>query len=144
MIDPAELYTEEKIRGFLHLHIGEEAIAVGVMQCLTPEDAVIATYREHGHALVRGMPMTTLMADQKGAIDVEVFHDAVMGRRLVEVGEIVPVGTPGSSPWVLDGQVVPRTLVTTTLSADHRQSDGHRGALFLAQVGQRLQEPETL
>jgi pyruvate dehydrogenase E1 component alpha subunit len=62
----AELYTEEKIRGFLHLYIGEEAIAVGVMQCLTPEDAVIATYREHGHALARGLPMTTLMAEMYG------------------------------------------------------------------------------
>jgi pyruvate dehydrogenase E1 component alpha subunit len=62
----AELYTEEKIRGFLHLYIGEEAIAVGVMQCLTPEDAVVATYREHGHALARGMPMTTLMAEMYG------------------------------------------------------------------------------
>ncbi len=62
----AELYTEEKIRGFLHLYIGEEAVAVGVMQCLTPEDAVLATYREHGHALARGMPMTTLMAEMYG------------------------------------------------------------------------------
>jgi pyruvate dehydrogenase E1 component alpha subunit len=62
----AELYTEEKIRGFLHLYIGEEAIAVGAMQCLTPEDAVCATYREHGHALARGLPMTTLMAEMYG------------------------------------------------------------------------------
>ncbi len=62
----AELYTEEKIRGFLHLYIGEEAIAVGVMQCLTPDDAVVATYREHGHALARGMPMTALMAEMYG------------------------------------------------------------------------------
>jgi pyruvate dehydrogenase E2 component (dihydrolipoamide acetyltransferase) len=57
---------------------------------------------------------------------------------------IVGFGTPRPRPWLLDGQVVPRTLVTATLSADHRHSDGHRGALFLAQVGQRLQEPETL
>ena len=46
-----ELYSNEKIRGFLHLYIGEEAIAVGVMHALTPEDAVLATYREHGQAL---------------------------------------------------------------------------------------------
>ncbi len=62
----AELYTEEKIRGFLHLYIGEEAIAVGVMQCLTAEDAVVTTYREHGHALARGLPMTSLMAEMYG------------------------------------------------------------------------------
>jgi pyruvate dehydrogenase E1 component alpha subunit len=62
----AELYTQEKIRGFLHLYIGEEAVAVGVMQSLTSEDAVVATYREHGHALARGLPMTTLMAEMFG------------------------------------------------------------------------------
>ena len=50
----AEVYTQEKIRGFLHLYIGEEANAVGVMQALGPDDAVVATYREHGHALARG------------------------------------------------------------------------------------------
>ena len=44
-----------KIRGFLHLYIGEEAIAVGVMSALDPDDAVVATYREHGHALARGV-----------------------------------------------------------------------------------------
>jgi 2-oxoisovalerate dehydrogenase E1 component len=44
-----------KIRGFLHLYIGEEAVAVGAMQALTPDDAIVATYREHGHALARGV-----------------------------------------------------------------------------------------
>jgi len=62
----AELYTKEKIRGFLHLYIGEEAIAVGVMRCLTPEDAVVATYREHGHAIARGISMQAVMAEMYG------------------------------------------------------------------------------
>src|SRR5581483_6390773 len=62
----AELYAKGKIRGFLHLYIGEEAVAVGAMQALTPEDAVVATYREHGHALARGMPMGPLMAELYG------------------------------------------------------------------------------
>ncbi|AEY02100.1 pyruvate dehydrogenase [Oceanimonas sp. GK1] len=62
----AELYMEEKIRGFLHLYIGEEAVAVGVMQALTAEDAVIATYREHGHALARGLDMKAVMAEMFG------------------------------------------------------------------------------
>ncbi len=57
---------------------------------------------------------------------------------------IVGFGTPRLLPWVLAGQVVPRQVVSATLAADHRHSDGHRGALFLAQVGQRLQEPERL
>jgi len=62
----AELYTQEKIRGFLHLYDGEEANAVGIMQALSTEDAVVATYREHGHALARGVPMTALMAEMYG------------------------------------------------------------------------------
>ena len=64
-----ELYQQEKIRGFLHLYIGEEAVAVGAMQALEPEDAVVATYREHGHALVRGVPMTRIMAEMYGKVE---------------------------------------------------------------------------
>jgi pyruvate dehydrogenase E1 component alpha subunit len=62
----AELYGEQKIRGFLHLYIGEEAVAVGALRALAPEDNVVATYREHGHALVRGMPMGSIMAEMYG------------------------------------------------------------------------------
>jgi pyruvate dehydrogenase E1 component alpha subunit len=62
----AELYSAGKIRGFLHLYDGEEAVAVGVMQVLRPEDAVVATYREHGHAIARGIPMGPLMAELYG------------------------------------------------------------------------------
>jgi pyruvate dehydrogenase E1 component alpha subunit len=62
----AELYQQEKIRGFLHLYIGEEAIAVGAMQALAPADAVVATYREHGHALARGVSMDAVMAEMYG------------------------------------------------------------------------------
>jgi pyruvate dehydrogenase E1 component alpha subunit len=58
-----ELYSSAKIRGFLHLYIGEEAVAVGVCQVLTPEDSIVATYREHGHALARGVSMDSLMAE---------------------------------------------------------------------------------
>lgn len=62
----AELYTQQKIRGFLHLYIGEEANAVGIMEALAPEDSVVATYREHGHALARGIAMGPLMAEMYG------------------------------------------------------------------------------
>jgi pyruvate dehydrogenase E1 component alpha subunit len=62
----AQLYGEGKIRGFLHLYIGEEAVAAGVMPNLAPEDNVVATYREHGHALLRGVPMNTIMAEMFG------------------------------------------------------------------------------
>ena len=62
----AQLYSEGKIRGFLHLYIGEEAVAVGAMQALEDDDAVIATYREHGHALARGIPAGAVMAEMYG------------------------------------------------------------------------------
>lgn len=62
----AELYGAGKIRGFLHLYIGEEAVAVGALHALAPDDAVIATYREHGHALIQGVPMTAIMAEMYG------------------------------------------------------------------------------
>jgi pyruvate dehydrogenase E1 component alpha subunit len=62
----ARLYSSTKIRGFLHLYIGEEAVAVGVMQALRPEDAVVATYREHGHALARGVAAGSVMAEMYG------------------------------------------------------------------------------
>jgi pyruvate dehydrogenase E1 component alpha subunit len=65
----AELYQASKIRGFLHLYIGEEAIAVGIMQSLTPEDSVVATYREHGHALARGVSADVIMAEMYGKLN---------------------------------------------------------------------------
>jgi len=61
-----ELYSAGEIRGFVHLYIGEEAVAVGVNQALTPEDNIVSTYREHGHALVRGIPVDAVMAEMYG------------------------------------------------------------------------------
>lgn len=57
---------------------------------------------------------------------------------------IVGIGTPASRPWIVDGGIVPRRVTTLTLAADHRVSDGHRGALFLRMIDHCLQEPETL
>ncbi len=65
----AELYTKEKIRGFLHLYIGEEAVAVGVMESLTEEDNILSTYREHGHALARGVDPGSIMAEMYGKME---------------------------------------------------------------------------
>ncbi len=65
----AELYSAMKIRGFLHLYIGEEAVAVGVIEVLKPEDNVVATYREHAHALLRGMPAGVIMAEMYGKLE---------------------------------------------------------------------------
>lgn len=62
----ARLYQESKIRGFLHLYVGEEAVAAGVMAELEPDDNVVGTYREHGHALLKGVPATAVMAEMFG------------------------------------------------------------------------------
>jgi len=62
----AELYSAGKIRGFLHLYIGEEAVAVGAMAALAADDAIVATYREHGQAIARGIPAAAVMAEMYG------------------------------------------------------------------------------
>lgn len=64
----AELYSASKIRGFLHLYVGEEAVAAGSLRALEVGDAVVATYREHAHALLRGVPMTAIMAEMFGKV----------------------------------------------------------------------------
>ncbi|HSJ70951.1 MAG TPA: pyruvate dehydrogenase (acetyl-transferring) E1 component subunit alpha [Acidimicrobiia bacterium] len=65
----AELYQAEKIRGFLHLYIGEEAVATGIISALGPEDGVVATYREHGHALALGVDAGRIMAEMYGNVE---------------------------------------------------------------------------
>jgi len=62
----AELYGQQKIRGFLHLYIGEEAVATGAMRAFAADDNIVATYREHGHALLRGVSMNAIMAEMYG------------------------------------------------------------------------------
>jgi pyruvate dehydrogenase E1 component alpha subunit len=63
-----QLYSETRIRGFLHLYIGEEAVAVGAMPAVGPDDPIVSTYREHGHALARGVPMRAVMAEMFGKV----------------------------------------------------------------------------
>ncbi len=65
----AELYGQGKIRGFLHLYIGEEAVAGGLLPALQEQDNVVATYREHGHALLRGVSMERIMAEMYGKVE---------------------------------------------------------------------------
>ena len=61
-----ELYSAGEIRGFVHLYIGEEAVATGVNEALTADDSIVSTYREHGHALARGLPLDCVMAEMFG------------------------------------------------------------------------------
>jgi pyruvate dehydrogenase E1 component alpha subunit len=62
----AQLYGQMKIRGFLHLYIGEEAIAAGAMPAFGTGDSIVATYREHGHAIARGITMRSILAEMYG------------------------------------------------------------------------------
>jgi pyruvate dehydrogenase E2 component (dihydrolipoamide acetyltransferase) len=57
---------------------------------------------------------------------------------------LVGFGRVGQRPWVHEGQLVAAPVVQASLAADHRASDGHRGALFLAELAERLQQPDSL
>ncbi len=64
-----EAYSLGKIGGFCHLYIGQEAVAVGSLAVLGPDDYITCSYREHGHALVRGIPPKAVMAELFGKAD---------------------------------------------------------------------------
>ncbi len=64
----AEEYTRGKIGGFMHLYIGQEAVGVGSIAALRPEDKILCSYREHGHALAKGMDPGAVMAELFGKI----------------------------------------------------------------------------
>ncbi len=64
----AEEYTRGKIGGFMHLYIGQEAVGVGSIKALRPDDKILCSYREHGHALVKGMDPGAVMAELFGKI----------------------------------------------------------------------------
>ncbi len=126
----AELYTQEKIRGFLHLYDGEEANAVGVMQTLTPEDAVVATYREHGHALARGVPMNSLMAEMYGKKDGSSrgrggsMHVFDASKRFYGGNAIVGGGLPVAVGLALADKMQGRRLVTACFFGEGAAAEG--------------------
>src|SRR5688500_2894141 len=62
----AKAYSQGKIGGFLHLIIGQEAVCVGAIAALRPDDYVVATYRDHGHAYAKGIPARPMMAELYG------------------------------------------------------------------------------
>lgn len=126
----AQLYQQQKIRGFLHLYDGEEAISVGVMKTLTPADAVIATYREHGQAIARGVPMTALMAELYGKVEgccrgrggsMHVF-DRV--RRLFGGNAIVGGGLPLGVGIALADRMQGRNTVTACFFGEGAVDEG--------------------
>jgi pyruvate dehydrogenase E1 component alpha subunit len=125
-----ELYSAGKIRGFLHLYIGEEAVAVGAMQALTPDDAIVGTYREHGHALVRGTPAGSLMAELYGKVNgcsrgrggSMHFFDAA--RRFYGGMAIVGGGLPVAVGLALADKLQGRPRVTACFFGDGAVAEG--------------------
>ena len=126
----AELYSATKIRGFLHLYIGEEAVAVGVMQALTDEDAVIATYREHGHALVRGVPPGAVMAEMFGRAEGcshgrgGSMHLFDVARRFYGGNAIVAGGLPLAVGMALADRMQGRRRVTACFFGEGAVAEG--------------------
>ena len=126
----AELYSAGKIRGFLHLYIGEEAIAVGAMQALEPEDGVVATYREHGHALARGVPPGAIMAEMYGKANGcsrgrgGSMHLFDVGRHFYGGYAIVGGGLPVAVGLALADQMLNRRRVTACFFGDGAVAEG--------------------
>jgi pyruvate dehydrogenase E1 component alpha subunit len=125
-----ELYSATKIRGFMHLYIGEEAVAVGVMQALQPDDAIVATYREHGHALARGISARALMAEMFGKVDgcsrgrggsMHVFDRAT---RFYGGNAIVGGGLPLAVGLALGDRMLGRQRVTACFFGEGAVAEG--------------------
>jgi pyruvate dehydrogenase E2 component (dihydrolipoamide acetyltransferase) len=82
----------------------------------------------------------TITVSSLGERGVEALYGIIYPPQVAIVG----LGKVVTRPWVIDGAIGPRSVVTLTLSGDHRVTDGHAGALFLAEIGKLLQEPDQL
>ncbi len=125
-----ELYQSEKIRGFMHLYDGEEAVSVGVVEALEARDAIVATYREHGQALARGIGMDVLMAEMYGKQEgccrgrggsMHVFDAA---RRFYGGNAIVGGGLPLAVGAALADRMAGRDAVTACFFGDGAVDEG--------------------
>ena len=125
-----ELYSKEKIRGFLHLYIGEEAIAVGLMHALSTEDAVFATYREHGQALARGIDPKKIMAEMYGKVEGcsrgrgGSMHLFDAETRFYGGSAIVAGGLPLAVGMALSDKMMNRNRVTVCIFGDGAVAEG--------------------
>jgi pyruvate dehydrogenase E1 component alpha subunit len=125
-----ELYSAGKIRGFLHVAIGEEAVAVGVLETLSPDDAVVSTYREHGHAIARGVPMDSVMAEMYGKATGcshgrgGSMHLFDVGRRFYGGNAIVGGGLPLAVGLALADKMTGRPGVTVCFFGDGAFAEG--------------------
>lgn len=125
-----ELYSASKIRGFLHVGIGEEAVAAGVMATLAPDDAVVSTYREHGHALAKGVPAEAVMAEMFGRATGcsrgrgGSMHLFDAGHRFFGGNAIVAGGLPLAVGLALADKLRGRSTVTVCFFGDGAFAEG--------------------
>lgn len=125
-----ELYGAGKIRGFLHLYDGEEAVAVGVMRALEPHDAIVATYREHGQALARGLPLGEVMAELFGKREGSSggrggsMHVFDAKRRFFGGNAIVGGGIPVAVGLALADKLLGRENVTVCFFGEGAVAEG--------------------
>jgi pyruvate dehydrogenase E1 component alpha subunit len=126
----AELYSAGKIRGFLHLYIGEEAVAAGAIPAFKPEDSILATYREHGHALVRGIAAGAVMAEMYGKVEgcsrgrggsMHIFDAAT---RFYGGNAIVAGGLPMAVGFALADKMMRRPRVTACFFGEGAVAEG--------------------
>lgn len=126
----AEMYSAGKISGFLHLYIGEEAIAVGAMKSIQPIDAIVSTYREHGHALARGIPAGPVMAEMYGKANGcshgrgGSMHLFDVTRRFYGGNAIVGAGLPLAVGLALADKLQNRPVVTVCFFGDGAVAEG--------------------
>ena len=126
-----ELYQAQKIRGFLHLYDGEEAVAVGVCSALdAARDAVVATYREHGQALAHGVPMAPLLAEMMGKAEGccrgrgGSMHLFDASRRFFGGNAIVGGGLPLAAGIAMADQRLGRGAVTACFFGEGAVGEG--------------------
>ncbi len=125
-----ELYSSESIRGFLHVYIGEEAVATGVMSALDEQDAVVATYREHGHALLKGMSARSVMAEMFGRVTGccrgrgGSMHLFDAGTRFYGGNAIVGGGLPMAVGLALADKMTGRDRVTACFFGEGAMAEG--------------------
>ncbi len=125
-----EVYSNQKIRGFLHLYIGEEAVGVGVMSALSKDDAIVATYREHGLALARGISANSIMAELYGKMEGTSggrggsMHLYDVSKRFYGGNAIVAAGLPFAVGMALADKMANKNRITVCFFGDGAVAEG--------------------
>jgi pyruvate dehydrogenase E1 component alpha subunit len=126
----AEHYSAGSIRGFMHLCIGEEAVAAGVIDCMLPDDAIVATYREHAHAILKGIDAGKVMAEMFGKAEGcskgrgGSMHLFDAPRRFFGGNAIVAGGLPLACGLALADKMLRRQRVTVCFFGEGAIAEG--------------------